>query len=150
MSATEAVNELTFVDELPEHGGKQGMSERRVKELKAQPNRWALWPTRSGSAAVKKALAPFGDDFDVVTRRTEGAMRVFVRYCPPETGGRTNGTAARSGAPSAVENGSARPKAKCPTCAQFINIEPGEDTAKALARHERTSLVCKATNRNRH
>lgn len=144
------MTDLEFIDELPARTGKQGKTEERARELKASPGRWARWPSKTGSAGIKKALQAQGDGFEVVTRSVDGAPAIFARYVEPAY--------AEDEAPPAPEsngNGHAaattRPKVKCPTCALFINIESGEDSSAALTRHEGTNPICRASNkRNRN
>lgn len=130
---------MEFVDELPEAGGTHAKTKERAEEIKANAPRWAQWPSQTPATAVKKAMEKIDLAFEVVSRKcADGKTRAFVRYAP------------QNDAPTPIAAASAsRPKVKCPTCAAFISVEPGEDNPKALTRHESTNVMCKSGNRRR-
>lgn len=150
------MTELQFVDELPGEKrpyGRASVTAARVAELKANPGRWAPWPAKITVGAVKKVLQRFeGDVFEADLRLVGGKSVVFVRFVPPAAAAtpepKNNGNGATT-RPPPDPAGNVRPRVECRTCHQFINIETGEGSAKALTRHERTNPVCKEANRRR-
>ena len=133
------MTELQFVDELPgAPSALRGKTAQRAKAIKANPGKWARWPSKTAPSAIRKSLEKIDDAFEVACRTVDGETVAFVRYVP-------KAEASMTPPPSS----SGHPRASCGTCHQFINIEAGEDSAKALTRHERTNPVCKEANRRR-
>lgn len=133
------MSELTFVDELPvkQHGGGRGPASKtfeRAAEIKAHPGRWAQWPASRTLTHLRHALEKVEPGFEVAIRKVDGKSVPFVRYVEP------NGASDRP----PPEPASTRPRALCPNCTRYVDIETGEDSRRALQRHGQTNPVCRA------
>jgi len=72
------MSELTFVDALPEDARRRrDKTQQRAAELRANPGKWAKWPSQTAASGLRKSL---GADFEVTTRQVDGRSRAFVRY----------------------------------------------------------------------
>jgi hypothetical protein len=143
------MTELQFVDELPgAPSALRAKTAERAEVIKANPGKWARWPSKTPPSGIRKSLERIDTGFEVVGRKLDGEVVAFVRYVPPE-GTASDSSKRKPAVTTPPPSSSGHPRASCGTCHQFINIEAGEDSAKALTRHERTNPVCKEANRRR-
>lgn len=71
------MTELSFVEELPGIVRGKQVSKKRADELRTNAGRWAMWPSQSSTAVVRRIL---GDGFEVVSRNVNGKTRAFARF----------------------------------------------------------------------
>lgn len=86
-----------------------------LAELKANPGRWALWPSKTNPAQLRKAHG-----VEAVTRRVDGVHKVYVRW-PATVAG------------SAASVAGSEKVLRCETC----RFEVDTDEVKKLAAHVR-------------
>jgi hypothetical protein len=75
---TDSDHGLVFVAELPAARGHatSAVQTKRAEALRANPNVWARWPTKSSVQIVRKALEKIGPGFEVCMRE----RRVHARF----------------------------------------------------------------------